>query len=242
MGTSRLPTLWLVCLLAACRSKPLHEARNDGAVADAGHSGADADAGHGGTGTDAGQGGAEAGHGSAGGSTGGTGGPNDHTGGASGSTRGAGGPNDHTGGASGSPGATQTDLVFALDPVRQLDLLFMVDNSDSMRQEQEGLSAGFPLLINELAGVPGGLPDLHVAIISSNLGAGPNTPAPACRPYGDRGKFLVKPGCGLDAAASPWLQIDGAGMKNFVGTLPDVFGCMVKLGVDGCGYEHQLQA
>jgi len=137
---------------------------------------------------------------------------------------------------------TETDVVYEVNPGRLLDLVFMIDNSDSMRQEQENLTANFPRLIEKLQNIPGGLPDIHIGVISSNFGAGPNVPAPTCRPYGDKGKFLVKPGCGLDANANPWLEQDPTGKKNFTGDLGTAFSCLAKLGVDGCGYEHQLQS
>jgi hypothetical protein len=216
MSTARLPSaLALVGLLAGCHSAPPLPTE---AAGNGGGGGPVAEAGHGGGGAAAaGAGGRER-------------------------DAGSGGAVGETGGAGGLPGGTQTDLVFGLDSVTQLDLLFMVDNSSSMTPKQEGLARGFPAFMNELVAVPGGLPDLHIAIISSNFGAGPNMPAPGCPPYGDKGRFLVKPGCGLDPASSSWLQLDGKGVKNFVGNLPDVFGCMARLGVNGCGYEHQLQA
>jgi hypothetical protein len=139
---------------------------------------------------------------------------------------------------------TQTDLNYEINPGRQLDLLFMVDNSDSMVEEQENLARNFPLLIGELEKIPGGLPDIHIAVISSNFGAGPNVVSPACPVYGDRGRFLVKDGCGLDGSQFHWLEQNiNDGTKNFQGNnLATAFGCLARLGVGGCGYEHQLQA
>jgi hypothetical protein len=217
MTSLRLVTaLALVGLAGACRQDPLATPAGNGGTGAAGVSApGDASAGGGGA--------ADAGAGGGGGSA----------------------PIAGSGGASqsgGFTGGTQTDLIFELSPARKLDLVFMIDNSSSMQAKQESLALGFPALVNELASLPGGLPDLHIGIISSNFGAGPNKPAPGCPPYGDRGRFLVKPGCGLGANANPWLEADATGKQNFTGALPDVFGCMAKLGVDGCGYEHQLQA
>jgi hypothetical protein len=138
---------------------------------------------------------------------------------------------------------TQTDVMYEINPGRMLDLIFMIDNSDSMRQEQENLTANFPRLIEKLQQIPGGLPDIHLGVISSNFGAGPNKVAAACPPYGDYGRFQVKTGCGLDAAANPWLEQDVVNRKqNFTGDLATTFSCLAKLGTDGCGYEHQLQS
>jgi hypothetical protein len=137
---------------------------------------------------------------------------------------------------------TQTDLLYEVNPLRQLDLVFLVDNSSSMREEQDNLRRNFPDFMRELQAIPGGLPDTRIGIISSNFGAGPTMPAPECQRFGDRGVFQVKPGCGLDVNTSRWLSIDAMGVPNFQGDLPTVFGCMAALGTNGCGYEHQLQS
>jgi hypothetical protein len=104
------------------------------------------------------------------------------------------------------------------------------------------LRSAFPAFARALQNMPGGLPDLRVAIASSNFGAGPSMVSPECPPIGDRGVFQVKPGCGLDASVARWLAIDGRGVQNFQGQLPTVFGCLAALGTNGCGYEHQLQS
>jgi hypothetical protein len=124
---------------------------------------------------------------------------------------------------------------------RQLDLLFMIDDSPSMQQEQANLARNFPALIDELGKIPGGLPDLHIGIISSDLGAGPQPIAGGCpRVGGDRGILQVRPGCGL-APGARFITAAG-GVNNFQGELGQVFGCLAALGTAGCGYEHQLQA
>jgi hypothetical protein len=123
-----------------------------------------------------------------------------------------------------------------------LDVVFLIDNSVTMREEQDSLRAAFPTFMNVLANLPGGRPDLRIGIVSSNFGAGPTMPSPECPPLGDRGVFQVKPGCGLDVSVSRWLAVDRAGNSNFTGALPAVFSCLASLGVNGCGYEHQLQS
>jgi hypothetical protein len=137
----------------------------------------------------------------------------------------------------------QTDKIYELNPLRQLDLIFVIDNSSSMEQEQENIKRNFPDFMTELQNIKGGLPDIRIGVVSSNFGAGPGMPAPECPVYGDRGAFLVRPSCGLDSAKKGfWLTVDGKGNKNFDGELPNVFSCMASLGTMGCGYEHQLQS
>src|SRR5262245_38356053 len=55
---------------------------------------------------------------------------------------------------------------------RQLDVLFMIDNSSSMRLAQTNLERNLPVLMDALKTLPGGAPNLHVAVISSDMGAG----------------------------------------------------------------------
>ena len=136
----------------------------------------------------------------------------------------------------------QSDLLYEINPVRKLDLIFLIDNSVSMEQEQDNLKRNFPSFMERLEAIPGGLPDTRIAILSSNFGAGSSHPAMECDRYGDRAVFQVKPGCGLDAAQARWLSVGGGVTPNFQGQLGTVFSCMASLGVGGCGYEHQLQS
>jgi hypothetical protein len=141
----------------------------------------------------------------------------------------------------------QTDLVYEVNPVRKLDLLFVVDNSNSMAQEQANLQKNFPDFMNELTKIQGGAPDMHIAVVSSNVGAGQGQPAAECPPGGDRGAFQALSSCGFDPnkAGAYYLSVDGNGKTNFEDQggfpkLPELFGCMASLGIKGCGYEHHL--
>jgi hypothetical protein len=125
-----------------------------------------------------------------------------------------------------------------------LDLLFMIDNSPSMSAEQQNLIKNFPVMINELKKLPGGLPDLHVAVVTSDLGAGsiPLTNGGCPRIGGDRGIYQARPACGVNAGANFLVSAANGTVNNFQGDLSTVFSCIANLGDRGCGYEHQLQA
>lgn len=126
---------------------------------------------------------------------------------------------------------------------RDLDILFVVDNSPSMEEEQDNLRRNFPVFMNQLRQLPGGLPNLHVAVVSTDLGAGRGIGTGACaRPGGDRGIFQTKPACGLANDARFISSANGGTQNNFAGDIAQVFSCMADLGVRGCGYEHHLQA
>jgi hypothetical protein len=122
---------------------------------------------------------------------------------------------------------------------QKLDLLFVIDNSGSMTQEQESLRRNFPLFMRELE--QAGVPDLHLAIVSSDFGAG-GLNADGCRGLGDQGRFRFRSGCGLPDGGPAFLSIDSQGQANFSGSLVDAFSCLADLGIQGCGYEHQLQS
>lgn len=133
-----------------------------------------------------------------------------------------------------------------VNPIRNLDIVFMIDNSPSTKDKQDLFRKNFPVLIEQLRKIEGGLPDLHIGIISSDVGAGGflipgNT---ACnRPGGDKGNFkVVKQACGLNSGERYIVSEKNGTSNNFTGSLESVFSCLAELGTDGCGFEHQLQA
>jgi hypothetical protein len=116
----------------------------------------------------------------------------------------------------------------------------MIDNSPDMGSSQNAFSVRISSILNKLRELPGGLPDLHVAVVSSDLGAGVSASGNCRAQGGDRGQFLMRQGCGADNAA--YLTAGGPGGANFSGTLDDVVSCMTQLGNMGCGFEHQLES
>jgi len=143
-------------------------------------------------------------------------------------------------------GATK---ALALD---KLDLLFMVDNSNSMAQEQEALKAQFPKLINVLTsgqrfpGDPNPFPaasDLHVGVVSSDMGIpGVNFGANVgCLPDGgDDGRLQHAPHDPSCSANYPAFLSYNSGTDP-TGFAND-FQCIATLGTNGCGFEQQLEA
>lgn len=138
---------------------------------------------------------------------------------------------------------THGQIVVA--PLRQLDLLFMIDNSGSMKPKQDKMRAQFPTLIEALRDPRDqSLPDLRIAIIDSDLGAGRSASCPKSDRYGDVGRFQMRNAaeCGANPDAR-WLELTKGNAINFKGELKDVFGCLASaVGVAGCGLEHQLGA
>ena len=141
------------------------------------------------------------------------------------------------------PAGTSPRVVQADSPVK-LDLLFMIDDSPSMSEEQANLARNFPRLIEALKNLPAGFPDLHLGVLSSDMGAGAASLVGACASsLGDRGVLQVRSGCGLDASKGRYLiSKNGGTQNNFEGDIASVFACLASLGTNGCGFEHQLQS
>src|SRR3954454_2054806 len=53
---------------------------------------------------------------------------------------------------------------------RDLDLLFLIDDSPSMADKQANLADNFPKFIEVLNSIPGGLPNVHIGVVTSDMG------------------------------------------------------------------------
>jgi hypothetical protein len=128
------------------------------------------------------------------------------------------------------------------------DLLFLIDDSSSMATVQQKLLAQLPTFMQVLQALPGGLPSIHIAVISSDMGA-PSDTTIGCSAAGDQGVFFSRPQGTCTATTltpgSSFIADDVAGAtKNFSlpdpAGLPTVFQCIGLLGTAGCGFGHQL--
>lgn len=152
-------------------------------------------------------------------------------------------------GVGGAP-ERQTLVEIPAAPAGGLDLLFVIDDSGNTADLQFNLSAALPTLFDRLANLPGGLPDLHVGVITSDLGTATSTSAPApdigavgtggCSGTGKGGNLTLGQatvsGAFLEDIALP----DGTRQRNYNGDLADVTPQMVKVGSTGCGFEQPL--
>jgi hypothetical protein len=124
---------------------------------------------------------------------------------------------------------------------RDLDILFMIDTSTSMAPMQANLLKNFPAFMQTLKSLPGGLPNVHVGVISSDLGAGPFIDVPQCRPGGDQGLLQSAPRGACSGPRGSFISAsDNETVKNYDGTIEEAFSCIAALGDRGCGFEHQL--
>lgn len=146
-------------------------------------------------------------------------------------------------------GGTEGDYVLVGDmlpeEVVDVDLLFVIDDSGSMAEEQASLTAwAEDALFGVLELDPGTPLNLHIAVVSTDLGVG-SWPISSCD-GSDNGVFNNQPG---DATCSPPTDRyiidvdngDGGRITNYSGTLSETFSCIARLGVSGCGYEQPLE-
>ncbi len=135
-----------------------------------------------------------------------------------------------------------------------LDVLLMVDNSNSMTEEQASLAAQIPRMARVLAtGDLDGdgaqdfpaLASVRVGTVSSDMGTGGYTiPTCAAADFGDDGVLRTAPRSGGACAGTypsyAELRADdpSADVEGFVHHV----SCVAEMGIGGCGFEQQLDA
>lgn len=127
-----------------------------------------------------------------------------------------------------------------------VDILFVVDNSSGMAEEQAVLTNSFGAFITALESAAGGtLPNVHIGVISTDMGVGPNNVL-GCTSSGDHGALQSIPRgectAPADAYISDFADTMDTRATNYAGGLADTFACIAELGTDGCGFEQPLEA
>lgn len=146
--------------------------------------------------------------------------------------------------------------------IDEIDLLFLVDDSSSMLEEQQALAREFPELVRVLAsgdldgdGTEDFAPvkSLRLGVISSDMGHGgfPQESDPETnrlrgtmddRCSSERGKdgvLLAPEACG--PTAQGFLEY-GSDSDQTPEDFGNAFGCLASVGAEGCGFEMQLEA
>jgi hypothetical protein len=130
-------------------------------------------------------------------------------------------------------------------PTRDLDILFVIDNSHSMHEEQEALLAAFPTFMDVLGTIGGGLPNVHIGVISTDIGIGEHATT-GCEGQGENGVLQAAPRiAGCQPPAGRFIrdvESGGERERNYSASLPDTFSCIAALGIEGCGLEQPLNA
>ncbi|MFN0247563.1 MAG: hypothetical protein ACKV2T_11805 [Kofleriaceae bacterium] len=150
------------------------------------------------------------------------------------------------------PGSLERVATFPATP-RALDLMFVIDDSPSMADKQFALASTFPQLASRLEAFDGGLPDLHISVVSTDMGTSasanemPGTSIGSigqggCAQRGKNGAFVVQPNVLRSTTTTNYLQRPRGGEPNYNGPLVDALRTQVKLGAGGCGFEQPLAA
>jgi hypothetical protein len=148
------------------------------------------------------------------------------------------------GSVGGEAAAPLTPDAPSVPAATKLDVLFVIDNSGGMVDVRRDLPQIIAAFTDPLRALPAGLPDLHVGVVTSDLGAGSRPLASGGCPKigGDRGILQARPACGLDPGARFLSSARSGTVNNFTGSMEQAFACIAAVGAAGCGYEHQLQA
>jgi hypothetical protein len=155
---------------------------------------------------------------------------------------------------------------YALSLDTDVDILFVIDNSNSMGQEQQNLARNFPKFIDALRTTqlgPDGsgrpcnendtsgckIPNVNIGVVSTDLGAG-NYGLPSCEVAGgDGGKLLAKPRiAGCTPPSRPFIRYDKgetnikSATEDPIQRVKEAFSCIAEIGTGGCGFEHTLES
>ena len=135
----------------------------------------------------------------------------------------------------------------------KVDVLFVIDNSYSMKEEQTSLRENFPKFIDRLRDQDGILPSLHIGVITTEGGAGYQG---KCKDLDLAGRFRAEPNVNPDknnctTADAPndgklflfdTIRADGTRTNNHNDDLAKTFGCIAEVGAGECGTEQPLEA
>lgn len=137
---------------------------------------------------------------------------------------------------------------------RDLDLLFLIDDSPSMADKQANLANNFPRFIEVLSSITGGLPNIHIGVATSDMGTRGEDGQPpglvvgqgdgSCSGFGKDGVLQVFGAASMIANNAVYVSdlSDGMGnrTRNYTGDLSTVFAAMAHAGAHGCAFEQHL--
>lgn len=167
----------------------------------------------------------------------GTGGDNDFPDLIGGGDGGAGNGNTNGGGNGNNNGGGGETVI-----CNKMDILFVIDNSGSMGEEQANLASNFPKFIevlNDFRAENGEALDYRIGITTTSVSASLQQPAiipgfpPTTVPItGDDGRLLQAASCGMK----------GKWISSTDGDVANTFACAAKVGTEGSGIEMHFKA
>ncbi|MBI2893448.1 MAG: hypothetical protein HYY06_07835 [Deltaproteobacteria bacterium] len=146
-----------------------------------------------------------------------------------------------------------TSIVITQAESDAVDLLVLVDNSNSMAQEQANLATNFPILIDRLTDPPDSdgdgqsdyppVSDLHIGVVDTDMGTG-GYAVTTCENAvdGDDGILQNTPSDLVANCDDSYPSYLSWGEDDDAAALSQAFSCIAVLGTGGCGFEQQLKA
>ncbi|NOY93628.1 MAG: hypothetical protein GXP55_20780 [Deltaproteobacteria bacterium] len=135
-----------------------------------------------------------------------------------------------------------------------VDVLFLVDNSNSMIEEQVSLKERFPELVDSLtSGEVGGradavrsfppVDDIHLGVVDSDMGTGGYL-VPTCSEsnFGDDGILRTRGDVSAGGCSSSYPSFLSFRAGDSATTFAADASCLASLGTGGCGFEQPLDA
>jgi hypothetical protein len=154
----------------------------------------------------------------------------------------------------GSMAAPRVEVaVIPITANRDIDLLFVIDDSPGMLEMQNAVKTAFPMFVAEVSRFPTGLLNFHIGVVTSDLGtkgaldssAGPTIGSGpgSCTGSGKSGNLQTN-GTTLITGTfiSDTRNTDGTRTTNYSGTLADAFNAIASVGASGCGFEQHIEA
>jgi hypothetical protein len=153
----------------------------------------------------------------------------------------------HDAAASDAPvfdGGPLQSMEFAHPSIRDVDVLFVIDDAPGMARAQGKLIAALPAFTDTLKNLPAGYPNLQVGIISGDLGSGENESL-GCNFGGDRGVLWSTPRGACASTGLPFGQsfvsiIDGKTNFDPSKSLAQALACVAVQDDVGCQFPHPL--
>lgn len=150
-----------------------------------------------------------------------------------------------------APGAPYLEVALIAPPSRDLDVLFVIDDSINLDMETN-LENAFPALLEDLSAIDGDLPNLHVGVTTSDLGTqgyADDVPGPtigsgpgSCAGAGKAGRLVTSSMLDDGSFISDIANDDGTRTKNYSDTFAHTFSSIASVGAAGCGFEQPLEA
>src|SRR5206468_9681439 len=113
-----------------------------------------------------------------------------------------------------------------------------------MTEEQGALISAFPSFRASLSMATGALPNLHLGVVSTDLGTGVFSGSEGCTDHDGALQATARGACAPPSGnfISDVSDVNGGRLVNYSGTLDDTFACIAPLGTNGCGFPQPMAA